>query len=110
MRTSNAHRALCALGSPSLSRACFLALRGWRGAGSLLGAICRMATVTPRRGTLPVRSLRPMAVDIHELGDPAQSYGVRRDGDPRLFLYNQFQSLAENCVGTQDHSALLYLI
>lgn len=51
-----------------------------------------------------------MAVDIHELGDPAQSYGVRRDGDPRLFLYNQFQSLAENCVGTQDHSALLYLI
>lgn len=50
-----------------------------------------------------------MAFDIHELGDPAQSYGVR-DGGPRLFLYYQFQSLAENCVGIQDHSALPHLI
>lgn len=82
MPTFDAHRARCLPARSSLSRGCFSTRAG--GAAGLPGAICQVATVVPHRGTLPVRSLRPKALALRELGDPAQSCGGKSGRISRL--------------------------
>lgn len=74
-----------------------------RGTGGLPSAMCRTATVAPRRGTPPVRS------EAQDFGCPGwatlpNAVGRRRRESQTARLNYRFQSLAENFVGTQDHS------